>query len=104
VVRRTFVFSRYACSTSVASTPSTVKAPPCSRSSNGPNTKLESGRGQHIHSTEPSLRRALYEQFPMMARPWLMREAIRGRVGSTYLYVLRRSEIPWRERSIRENP
>ena len=69
VVRRTFVFSTYACSTSVASTPSTVKAPPCSRSSNGPKTKLESGRGQHIHSTEPSFRRALYEQFPMIARP-----------------------------------
>ena len=85
------MFSKYDCSISVASTPSIANAPPCSRSSSGPKTKLESGRGQHIHSTEPSLRRALYEQFPMMARPWLMGEAIREPVGCTYLAPTRRS-------------
>src|SRR5262245_24624553 len=43
--------------------------------------KLESGRGQHIHSTEPSFRRALYEQFPMIASPWIMSKAVPKQPG-----------------------
>ena len=51
------MFSKYACSTSVASTPSTANAPPFSRSRSGPKTKLESGRGQ-----QQPLDRALLEE------------------------------------------
>ena len=43
--------------------------------------KLESGRGQHIHSTEPSLRSALYEQFPMIARPRLIGRSLVAKRG-----------------------
>ena len=74
IVRRTFVFSMYSWRTSVVSIPSTTNMPPCLRSSSGPKTKLESGRGQQSHSTDPSLSSALYEQLPMMPRLCVMGE------------------------------
>ena len=71
-VRSTFVFSMYSWRISSAPTPSTTKAPARSRSSSGPKTKLESGRGQQSHSTDPFRRSALYEQLPMIPSPCAM--------------------------------